>query len=149
MSFQTEILNDSEISINRAAELIKSGEVVGMPTETVYGLAADAYNEEAVAKIFRAKERPADNPLIVHISSLAEISEVASEIPALALSCAKAFWPGPLTMVLPKNPRIPLITSGGLDTVGIRMPSHPIARALIQASGVPLAALLDLSLGLR
>lgn len=140
MSFQTEILNDSEVSINRAAELIKNGEVVGMPTETVYGLAADAYNEEAVAKIFRAKERPADNPLIVHISSLAEISEVASEIPALALSCAKAFWPGPLTMVLPKNPRIPLITSGGLDTVGIRMPSHPIARALIQTSGVPLAA---------
>ena len=94
MSFQTEILNDSEVSINRAAELIKSGEVVGMPTETVYGLAADAYNEEAVAKIFRAKERPADNPLIVHISSLAEISEVASEIPALALSCAKAFGRG-------------------------------------------------------
>ena len=140
MSFQTEILNDSEVSINRAAELIKSGEVVGMPTETVYGLAADAYNEEAVAKIFRAKERPADNPLIVHISSLAEISEVASEIPALALSCAKAFWPGPLTMIFEKTNAVPLETTGGLTSVAVRYPSNKVANALILAGGGFIAA---------
>ena len=140
MSFETKILDDSKDSIEYAAQLIRSGEIVGMPTETVYGLAADAFNESAVAKIFKAKERPADNPLIVHISDLSMISSVASELPAIAVSCAKAFWPGPLTMVLPKNPDVPLITSGGLDTVGIRMPSHPTALALISASGTPLAA---------
>lgn len=140
MGCKTEILDSSESSIKRAAELIRAGEVVGMPTETVYGLAANAFDENAVAKIFRAKERPADNPLIVHISDLSMLSSVASEVPALALTCAKTFWGGPLTMVLPKNPDIPLITSGGLETVGVRMPSHPTARALIEASGVPLAA---------
>jgi L-threonylcarbamoyladenylate synthase len=140
MSYKTEILDTSPQSISRAAELIKSGEVIGMPTETVYGLAANAFDENAVAKIFRAKERPADNPLIVHISDLAMLSSIVSEIPQIAVSCAKAFWGGPLTMVLPKNPDIPLITSGGLETVGVRMPSHPTARALIEACGVPLAA---------
>ncbi|MCD8095851.1 MAG: threonylcarbamoyl-AMP synthase [Ruminococcus sp.] len=140
MTFQTKMLDCSAESIESAARLIKSGEIVGMPTETVYGLAADAFNEAAVEKIFKAKGRPADNPLIVHISDIAMISEAASEIPALALKCAKEFWPGPLTMVLPKNPDIPSVTSGGLDTVGIRMPSHPATKALIEASGTPLAA---------
>lgn len=140
MSYKTEILDTSAQSIERAAELIRAGEVVGMPTETVYGLAANAFDEKAVAKIFRAKERPADNPLIVHISDLSMLTSIVSEIPALALTCAKTFWGGPLTMILPKNPDIPLITSGGLNTVGVRMPSHPVARALIDAAGVPLAA---------
>ncbi|MBQ1537636.1 MAG: threonylcarbamoyl-AMP synthase [Ruminococcus sp.] len=140
MAFDTELLDCSEESIERAAELIKSGEVVGMPTETVYGLAANAFDVEAVAKIFKAKGRPADNPLIVHISDLSQLEPIVSEIPQLALSCAKAFWSGPLTMIFPKNPDIPYITSGGLDTVGVRMPSHPAARALIEKAGVPLAA---------
>ena len=138
--YQTVMLDGSELSVRKAAAFIQSGEVVGMPTETVYGLAADAFNEEAVAKIFAAKERPADNPLIVHISDLTMISDIAAELPQLAVTCAKRFWPGPLTMVLPKTPNVPLITSGGLDTVGVRMPSHPVARALIDAAGVPLAA---------
>ncbi len=138
--YQTLMLDGSEQSVKTAASFIQAGEVVGMPTETVYGLAADAFNEEAVAKIFAAKERPADNPLIVHISDLTMITEIAAELPQLAVMCAKRFWPGPLTMVLPKTPNVPMITSGGLDTVGVRMPSHPIARALIDAAGVPLAA---------
>ena len=134
------MLDGSELSVKKAAAFIQAGEVVGMPTETVYGLAADAFNEEAVAKIFAAKERPADNPLIVHISDLTMISDIAAELPQLAVTCAKRFWPGPLTMVLPKTPNVPYITSGGLDTVGVRMPSHPVARALIDAAGVALAA---------
>ena len=138
--FQTVMLDGSELSVKKAAAFIQAGEVVGMPTETVYGLAADAFNEEAVAKIFAAKERPADNPLIVHISDLTMISDIAAELPQLAVTCAKRFWPGPLTMVLPKTPNVPYITSGGLDTVGVRMPSHPVAKALIDAAGVPLAA---------
>lgn len=140
MIFKTEILDDSEASIKRAGELIKLGEVVAMPTETVYGLAANAFDENAVTKIFKAKGRPADNPLIVHISDLTMISDVASEISASALACAKAFWPGPLTIILPKSANVPAVTSGGLDTVGIRMPSHPAAAALISECGVPLAA---------
>ena len=138
--FQTVMLDGSELSVKKAAAFIQAGEVVGMPTETVYGLAADAFNKEAVAKIFAAKERPADNPLIVHISDLTMISDIAAELPQLAVTCAKRFWPGPLTMVLPKTPNVPYITSGGLDTVGVRMPSHPVARALIDAAGVALAA---------
>ncbi|MCR5121599.1 MAG: threonylcarbamoyl-AMP synthase [Ruminococcus sp.] len=138
--YQTVMLDGSELSVKKAAAFINAGEVVGMPTETVYGLAADAFNEEAVAKIFAAKERPADNPLIVHISDLTMITGIAAELPQLAVTCAKRFWPGPLTMVLPKTPNVPFITSGGLDTVGVRMPSHPVARALIDAAGVPLAA---------
>lgn len=140
MSFETKLLDSSPESIEYAAELIKQGEVVGMPTETVYGLAANAYDSDAVAKIFRAKGRPADNPLIVHISDLSQLGGIVSEVPQLALSCAKAFWSGPLTMIFPKNPDIPYITSGGLETVGVRMPSHPAARALIEKAGVPLAA---------
>ncbi len=138
--YQTVMLDGSELSVKKAAAFIRAGEVVGMPTETVYGLAADAFNENAVSKIFAAKERPADNPLIVHISDLSMITGIAAELPQIAVTCAKRFWPGPLTMVLPKTPNVPLITSGGLNTVGVRMPSHPVARALIDAAGVPLAA---------
>lgn len=136
----TEILSDKPDDINKAAELIRKGEVVAMPTETVYGLGADAFNTEAVEKIFRAKGRPSDNPLIVHISKVEQLEELTHDVPELAYRLAEKFWPGPLTMVLPKRDCIPDVTSGGLDTVGIRLPSHPAARALITASGKPIAA---------
>ena len=105
--FDTMLLDSSENSIKKAAELIRAGEVVGMPTETVYGLAANAFNENAVRKIFAAKGRPADNPLIVHVSSFEEISPLVTEIPVLARKCAELFWPGPLTMIMPKSDMIP------------------------------------------
>lgn len=130
----------AEADIQRAAELIREGQVVGMPTETVYGLAADATNPEAVRRVFAAKGRPADNPLIVHIADLDMLSEVASVIPPLVPKLAEAFWPGPLTMIMPKREEIPTETSGGLDTVGIRMPSHPAAQALIRCAKLPIAA---------
>ena len=138
--FETKLLGSDEASVKTAAELIKSGEVVGIPTETVYGLGANAYDENAVRKIFAAKGRPADNPLIVHVSSFDEIEPLVTEIPALAKKCAEKFWAGPLTMIMPKSDRIPLVTSGGLDTVGIRMPSNKTARAIIKESGCPIAA---------
>lgn len=138
--FDTMLLDSSENSIKKAAELIRAGEVVGIPTETVYGLAANAFNENAVRKIFAAKGRPADNPLIVHVSSFEEISPLVTEIPVLARKCAELFWPGPLTMIMPKSDMIPMVTSGGLDTVGIRMPSNNTARAFIKECGCPIAA---------
>ncbi len=131
--------SDSE-AVNKAAALIKTGKVVGMPTETVYGLAADALNGEAVKGIFRAKGRPQDNPLIVHIADFEQIYGLCPDVPPQAKALAEAFWPGPLTMVVPKGPCIPDEVSCGLDTVGIRLPSHPLARALIRAAGTPLAA---------
>ncbi len=137
---KTVLLSDTETDLEQAAAWIQKGEVVGMPTETVYGLAADACNPEAVKKVFAAKGRPADNPLIVHISEMEQLPLLAEIIPDLAYRLAERFWPGPLTMILPKNPCIPTITSGGLDTVGIRMPSHPIARRLITLSGTAIAA---------
>ena len=137
---ETKILSDDEASLNEAVKLLKCGEVVGMPTETVYGLAANALDEQAVRKIFAAKGRPADNPLIVHISHLGMIKPLVTEIPVLAEKCAEEFWPGPLTMILPKSEVIPDVTSGGLDSVGIRMPSHRTARAIIDKCGFPIAA---------
>ena len=137
---ETILLSDTETDLERAAAWIQAGEVVGMPTETVYGLAADACNPEAVKKVFAAKGRPADNPLIVQSAEMQALEQVAAVVPPLAVKLAERFWPGPLTMILPKRSDIPEITSGGLDTVGIRMPSHPVARALILLSGVPIAA---------
>ena len=137
---ETKLLSNSTADLQEAAHLLKEGNVVGIPTETVYGLAADARNPEAVRQIFAAKGRPADNPLIVHIAKLEELESVAVSVPELALKLAEKFWPGPLTMILPKHPSIPAITSGGLDTVGVRMPSHLVARKLIELSGVPIAA---------
>lgn len=131
---------DSASDLQQAAALLRQGQVVGIPTETVYGLAADAKNPAAVRQIFAAKGRPADNPLIVHIADESALYTVASQVPPLALRLAKQFWPGPLTMVLPRSGDIPHVTSGGLDTVGIRMPAHPVAQALIRLSGVPIAA---------
>ena len=126
--------------IAAAAALLKAGEVVAIPTETVYGLAANALDPAAVKKIFEAKGRPQDNPLIVHIAEKEALYEIAAEVPEAALKLADAFWPGPLTVILPKKPCIPDAVSGGLSTVAVRMPSHPTARAIIRAAGVPLAA---------
>lgn len=126
--------------IPAAAALIRAGDIVGMPTETVYGLACSAYDADAVRKVFAAKGRPADNPLIVHIADPAEWSPLVTEIPPLAQKLAERFWPGPLTMILPRTERIPAVTAGGLDSVGVRLPAHPLAQALIRAAGVPLAA---------
>lgn len=119
---------------------MREGGTVIIPTETVYGLAADATNPTAVAQIFAAKGRPQDNPLIVHIDSLAMLPPLVREIPEAAFRLAGQFWPGPLTIIMEKSETIPLVTSGGLSTVAIRMPAHPVARAIILAAGVPLAA---------
>lgn len=129
-----------ENAIKTAAELIRQGEVVGMPTETVYGLAANALDGEAVKKIFLAKGRPQDNPLIVHIADWDAIYKIASEIPAEAKKLADAFWPGPLTMILPKADSVPKETTGGLDSVAVRFPSDRIAQELIKAAGGFVAA---------
>lgn len=129
-----------EKSISRAAEILKSGGIAAIPTETVYGLAASAYDENAIKKVFTAKGRPQDNPLIVHISSMEMLSEVACNIPDTALECAKMFWPGPLTMVLPRTDKTAERVSAGLSTVAVRMPSHKVALDIIRKSGLPLAA---------
>lgn len=123
-----------------AAEVIRGGGIVAFPTETVYGLGADATNGEAVAKVFAAKGRPSDNPLIVHVADMDQVHQVAREVPPVARKLMEEFWPGPLTLVLNKQPSVPDEVTGGLDTVGVRMPSHPVAHALIAAAGVPIAA---------
>lgn len=134
----TLLLDENQLDI--AAKLITSGEVVGIPTETVYGLGADASNEKAVRKIFSAKGRPADNPLIVHLADFSEAEKYTKSIPVLAWKLAEKFIPGALTIVLPKNEKIPSVTSGGLDTVGIRVPAHPVMHRIIEISGCPIAA---------
>ena len=131
---------DCPEDIQTAGRLLRTGGLVGIPTETVYGLAANALDNEAVKKIFAAKGRPADNPLIVHISRFEQIYALVAQVPPEAEKLAKAYWPGPLTMILPKSGRIPPAVSAGLPTVAVRFPSHPIARAVIDAAGVPLAA---------
>ncbi len=126
--------------IETAARILRDGGLVGMPTETVYGLAANALDGKAVEKIFKAKGRPQDNPLIVHISKWEQIFPLVKSVPPSAEKLAKAYWPGPMTMVLEKSDLIPDEVSTGLPTVGIRFPSHPAAQALITAAGVPVAA---------
>lgn len=140
MNYDTQMLSSSDEDIDKAAKLLREGGVVGIPTETVYGLAADAQNSSAVSEIFKAKGRPQDNPLIVHIGEFSDIYKYVTEVPKNALKLAETFWPGPLTMVLPKKDIIPMTTSGGLDTVGIRFPIHPVAREIIRRSGCALAA---------
>ena len=126
--------------IERAGNLLRAGGLVGIPTETVYGLAANGLDNEAVKRIFEAKGRPADNPLIVHIARFEQIYELVQKVPPEAEKLAQAYWPGPLTMILPKSPKIPPAVSAGLPTVAVRFPSHPVARKVIDAAGVPLAA---------
>ncbi len=141
----TEVIKITDVAqqkseVEKAARLLKEGEAVAIPTETVYGLAANALDPDAIAKIFTVKGRPQDNPLILHISELSELSSVTPEIPEYALRLALKFWPGPLTMIFKRQPKIPPAVSAGLSTVAVRCPSHPVARAIIKASGVPLAA---------
>mgnify|MGYP002517706043 CR=1 FL=1 len=124
----------------QAANIIKNGGLVAIPTETVYGLGANGLDEQAVAKIFEAKGRPQDNPLILHISGAEQIELFCHHIPQKAYDLAEAFWPGPLTMVLPARECVPKRTTAGLSTVAIRCPDHPVAREIIRLSGVPVAA---------
>ena len=137
---QTKLLPADETGIELAARLLQAGETVGIPTETVYGLAADATCDEAVAKIFAAKGRPQDNPLIVHIAAMEELEGLVREVPEACKKLAAAFWPGPLTIIMPRGPKVADTVCAGLDTVAIRMPSHPVAAAVIKKSGLPLAA---------
>ncbi|HUY04334.1 MAG TPA: L-threonylcarbamoyladenylate synthase [Rhodocyclaceae bacterium] len=126
--------------IARAAALLRAGELVAFPTETVYGLGADAANPEAVAKIFAAKGRPADHPLIVHIAGAEQLDAWAREVPAAAYKLARAFWPGPLTLILKRSELVPDAVTGGQDTVGLRVPDHPLALALLAEFGGGIAA---------
>ncbi|HCA05542.1 MAG TPA: threonylcarbamoyl-AMP synthase [Ruminococcaceae bacterium] len=139
---ETKLLGNTPENIKYVAEILKNGGLAGIPTETVYGLAANALDGAAVAKIFAAKGRPADNPLIVHIADFEDIQKycLADEIPKSAVLLAKHFWPGPLTLILKKGSAVPDEVSAGLNTVAIRFPSHPAAQAVIAEAGLPLAA---------
>ena len=151
---KAQILPHNSDNITKAASLLKNGRLVAMPTETVYGLAGNVFNESALTNIFNTKERPVFDPLIVHVTGIApgnpilqlekmnlidvkKLSQAAKEKINILIS---TFWPGPLTLVLPKSPRVPDLATSGLETVALRMPSHPVARALIEAAGTPLAA---------
>ena len=129
-----EMFEDSEIE--EACEILKKNGLVAFPTETVYGLGGDAMHKEASAKIYAAKGRPSDNPLIVHISDRESLKDIAKEVPDKAVKLMDAFWPGPMTLIFKKTDKVPYSTTGGLDTVAVRMPSHPVARELISQSGV-------------
>lgn len=129
-----------EEELKEAAEILREGGLVAFPTETVYGLGANALDEEAAKKIYAAKGRPSDNPLIAHISSPEELEPLVLEIPDMARKLMDLYWPGPLTMVFKKKAIVPYGTTGGLDTVAVRMPSDPVARTLIRLAGVPVAA---------
>jgi L-threonylcarbamoyladenylate synthase len=135
---KTQILSPEQTG--KAAELIRNGEVAALPSETVYGLGANALDISAVEKIFTAKGRPADNPLIVHIPDVSWLERVAENIPPLAYKLAEKFWAGPLTIVLPKTPNIPAITTGGLETVGVRVPDNALFREVLTLANVPIAA---------
>lgn len=129
-----------ESQLDHAAEVIRQGGLVAFPTETVYGLGANTFDIKAIENIYKAKGRPSDNPLIVHIAEPEDLKGLVRSVPSSAEMLMDAFWPGPLTMIMPKSDKIPSRITAGLDTVAIRMPSHPIARALIKKCGVPIAA---------
>ena len=133
-------LLDRPQDLKKAGELLRAGGLVAIPTETVYGLAANALDGAAVKAIYQAKGRPSDNPLIVHICDFGQLSPLVREVPEAAKQLAQAFWPGPLTIILKKSDLVPAETSGGLDTVAVRFPAHPVAQAVIREAGVPLAA---------
>jgi len=134
------IVRPTPEKILEAARALNDGKLIGMPTETVYGIAANALNEAAVEKTFSLKGRPAENPLIVHVANVEQAQSLVNEWPADATTLASLFWPGPLTIVLPKTDRVPDIVTAGLHTVAVRMPRHPIALSLIQQAGVPVSA---------
>lgn len=135
-----ELSYEEDAALRRAGAVLREGGLVAFPTETVYGLGGDGLNRESARKIYAAKGRPSDNPLIVHICRFEDIYEIAETVPEEAAKLADAFWPGPLTMILPKSGRVPYETTGGLDTVAVRFPSHPIARKLIEYGGRYVAA---------
>lgn len=137
---KTERFGSSEHDLQKAAALLAKGELVAFPTETVYGLGAHALDERAVDKIFQAKGRPSDNPLIIHIGDIRQLAQVAASVPPVAQICIEAFWPGPLTLILPRQAEVPDNVTAGLDTVGVRMPDHPVALDLLRISGLPVAA---------
>ena len=139
-TLKLDAINDYAYAVNRASEILRSGGIVAVPTETVYGLAASAYDNNAINAVFAAKGRPQDNPLIVHISSVDMLRDVARDIPEAAKKCASAFWPGPFTMVLPKGDGIASNVSAGLQTVAVRYPSEKTICDIITQSGLPLAA---------
>ena len=127
------ISGSSSAHVKQAADALHAGELLGLPTETVYGLAADACNETAVAKIFKAKGRPANHPLIVHVASAEAVTKFASEVPDFAQALMAQFWPGPLTLILPRKEDMAAAAAGGQNSVGLRCPSHPVAREVLQA----------------
>lgn len=137
---KTMIKNASAEAMEECGALIRRGELVCFPTETVYGLGANALDPQAVAKIFQVKNRPANNPLIAHICSREMLNEIVTDVPAEIRELTDQFWPGPLTVVLPRKSVIPEIVSAGLDTVAVRWPEHPVAQSLIQAAGTPIVA---------
>ena len=137
---KTQVLKPNEHSLKLAGELIRSGELVGIPTETVYGLAANALDGEAVMKIFKAKGRPSDNPLIVHICDLSQVDYLVKEFSPKAKLLADKFWPGAITIIMPCSENVPSQVTAGLDTVAIRFPSNKTAQAIIKSAGLPLAA---------
>jgi len=134
------ILSPHNDALQRAAQIITQGGLVAFPTETVYGLGADAFNAAAVARIFEVKRRPRFDPLIVHVADVNDLERVCRHVPPQAHLLIKRFWPGPLTLVLPKSEAVPDIVTSGLDTVAVRMPAHPVALNLLQHAGVPIAA---------
>lgn len=136
----TEVLLPSEENIEKAAKILQSGGLIGLPTETVYGLGCDARNAKACLSVFAAKGRPADNPLIVHISNLSMLSDIVKEVPQKAKILMDAFWPGPLTIIMPKCDKIPNEATANLDTVAVRYPVHPVAMTIIEKAGIPVAA---------
>ena len=136
----TSLTQEEEQELQQAGEVLKRGGLAAFPTETVYGLGGDALNPESARRIYAAKGRPLDNPLIIHICRFEDIYNIVGEIPDTVLKIADAFWPGPLTMILPKSEKAPFETTGGLDTVAVRFPSHPIARKLIAYGGGYIAA---------
>ncbi len=140
MSISTQIFAPDEAGIAAAAALLRAGRLVAFPTETVYGLGGDALNPAAVAAIFAAKGRPAHDPLIVHLADMADLPQVAKALPPAAEALAAAFWPGPLTLILPRAPDLPPGVTAGGDTVAVRVPAHPLAHQLIAAAGTPVAA---------
>ena len=133
---RTKVLDETRIE--EAGAVLRAGGLLGIPTETVYGLGADGLNPEAVAHIFQAKGRPQDNPLILHITDVSWLERYCKEIPLTAYKLAEAYWPGPLTMILPRREVVPDVVTAGLDTVGMRCPAHPVCRAILAAADLPL-----------
>ena len=149
MEIKTRVLPADEAGVAEAAQLLRQGQLVALPTETVYGIAADARNGAAVRNIFVAKGRPQDNPLIVHVTGPEMLPGLVSEVPERAQLLMAAFCPGPLTIIMPRGPEVAAECCAGLDTVGIRMPSHPVARAVIEASGDRKSAAITMNLVAR